>query len=93
LVEAKNYGQCAMVLVKNVTTTIVGDQFIQTQSFLILSKVVDDNVKAQLLQLHTKLISHQPHVREVTYSCCFFNPFLRMYISFTIGSLMIFSPF
>jgi hypothetical protein len=29
LVEAKNYGQCAMVLVKNVTTTIISDRFLR----------------------------------------------------------------
>jgi hypothetical protein len=28
LVEAKNYGRCAMVLVKNVTTTIISDRFL-----------------------------------------------------------------
>jgi hypothetical protein len=30
LVEAKNYGRCVMVLVKNVTTTIISNQFLQT---------------------------------------------------------------
>lgn len=92
LVEAKNSGQCAMVLAKNVTITIVSDRFLQTQPYAILSRVVDDNVKAQLLQVHTKLIGHQLPMREVIYSYCFFNP-LKVYISFTIGSLMNFFSF
>jgi hypothetical protein len=58
LVEAKNYSQCAMVLIKNVIATIVGNWFLWTQPYTILSIVVDDNVKTWLLQLHTKLIGH-----------------------------------
>jgi hypothetical protein len=89
LVETKNYSQCVMVLVKNVTTIKINNWFLQTQPYTILSKEVDDNVRTQLFQLHTKLTSHQPHVKEAIYSCYFLNPFWKLYVSFTIGSLMI----
>jgi hypothetical protein len=55
--------------------------------------VVDDDMKTQLFQLHTKLIGNQPLVRELIYSCYLFNLIFRLYISFTIGSLMIFFSF
>jgi len=71
LVEAKNFNQCVMVLVKNVIAIIVDNWSFQTQPYTILSKMVDDSVKAQLLQLHIKLFGHQPLVKEVIYSCCF----------------------
>jgi hypothetical protein len=60
-----------MSLVKNVIATIVNNRSFQTQPYTILSKMVDDNVTAQLVQLHIKLIGHQPLVKEVIYSCCF----------------------
>jgi hypothetical protein len=75
LVKAKNSSQCVMVLVKNVTTITINNQFLRAQPYTILSKGVDDNVKTQLLQLHTKLTSHQPLVRKVIYYSYFFNPF------------------
>jgi len=53
-------------------------------------RVVDDDVKTQLFQLHTKLTSNQPPMKELIYSCYLFNLIFRLYISFTIGSFMIF---
>lgn len=89
LVKAKNSSQCVMVLVKNVIAITINNQFLWAQPYTILSKGVDDNVKTQLFQLHTKLTCHQPPMRKVIYSCYFFNPFWKLYVFSTIGSLMI----
>ncbi len=79
-----------MVLVKIVIITTINNQFLQAQPYTIMSRVVDDDVKTQLLQLHTKLTSNQPLVRLIIYSCYLFNLIFRLCISFTIGSLMTF---
>jgi len=54
-----------MVLVKNVTATIIGDCFLRAQPYTIFSKVIDERVRTWLLNLHTKLMSNQPLMREV----------------------------
>ncbi len=41
VLEAYNGGQCAMVLIKNVTTTSKGNQYLRAHSYTILTKVVD----------------------------------------------------
>jgi hypothetical protein len=43
LLEAYNGGRCAMVLIKNVTTTTTskGNQYLRAQHYTILTKVVD----------------------------------------------------
>jgi hypothetical protein len=41
LFEAYNGGQCVMLLIKNVTTTSKGDQYLREQHYTILTKVVD----------------------------------------------------
>ncbi len=41
LFEAYNGGQCAMVLIKNVTTTSRGYQYLRAQHYTILTKVID----------------------------------------------------
>jgi hypothetical protein len=42
-----NGGHYAMVLIKNVTTTIKGDRY--SQHYIILTKVVDEATRARLL--------------------------------------------
>jgi len=42
LLEAYNGSQCVMVLIKNVTTTIKGDQYSRAQHYKILTKVVEE---------------------------------------------------
>jgi hypothetical protein len=41
LFKAYNGGHCGMVLIKNVTTTIKGDQYLKAQHYTILTKVVE----------------------------------------------------
>jgi len=41
LLEAYNGSHCTMVLIKNVTTTIKGDQYLRAQHYIILTKVVE----------------------------------------------------
>ncbi len=49
LFEAYNGDQCAMVLIKNVTTmTSKGDQYLKAQHYTILTKVVDGAIQACL---------------------------------------------
>ncbi len=83
LLEAYNGDQCAMVLIKNVTTitTSKGDQYLRAQHYTILTKVVDKAIRAHLLQLHNKLSSVQSTFKKV--NCfsflymiqCFFSKF------------------
>jgi hypothetical protein len=40
--EAYNGGHCAMVLIKNVTTTTKGNQYLRAQLYTILTKVMDE---------------------------------------------------
>jgi hypothetical protein len=54
LLEAKKIGQCVMVLMKNVIATTIDDRFFQAQPYIILFRVVDDDVREQLLPFHTK---------------------------------------
>jgi hypothetical protein len=42
LLEAYNGVQCVMVLIKNVTTTSQGDQYLKAQCYKILTKVVHE---------------------------------------------------
>jgi len=42
LLEAYNGGQCAMVLIKNVTTTSKGNRYLRAHYYTILTKVVDE---------------------------------------------------
>jgi hypothetical protein len=41
LFEAYNGCHCRMVLIKNVTTTTKGDQYLKAQHYTILTKVMD----------------------------------------------------
>jgi hypothetical protein len=43
-----------MVLIKNVITITKGDQYLKTQHYTILTKVMDEATQAHLLQLHNK---------------------------------------
>jgi hypothetical protein len=61
--KAYNGGCCGMVLIKNVTTTTKGDQYLRAQHYIILTKVVDKAIRAclhsyttnyQVLNLHLK---------------------------------------
>ncbi len=65
LLKAYNGGHYAMVLIKNVTTTIEGDQYLRAQHYTILTKVVDEVIQICILQLHSKLSSVQPTFKEV----------------------------
>jgi hypothetical protein len=65
LLEAYNGGQCAMVLIKNVTITTKGDQYLKAQHYTILTKVIDEAIQTHLLQLHNKLSSVQFAFKEV----------------------------
>ncbi len=50
LLEVYNGGHCAMVLIKNVTTTITkGDQYLRAQHYTILTKVVNETIRVCLL--------------------------------------------
>jgi len=55
LLKVYNGNQCVIVLIKNVTTTSKGDQYLKAQQYIILTKVVDETTQAYLLQLHNKL--------------------------------------
>jgi hypothetical protein len=50
--EAYNGGHCAMVLIKNVTTTMKGNPYLRAQCYIILTKVMDEASRTYLLQLH-----------------------------------------
>jgi hypothetical protein len=39
-----NGGQCIMVLIKNVTITFKGNQFLKTQTYKIFTKVIDEGI-------------------------------------------------
>jgi hypothetical protein len=54
LLEAYNGGHCAMVLIKNVITTTKGYRYLKAQHYTILIKVMDETIRAHLLQLHNK---------------------------------------
>jgi hypothetical protein len=47
--EAYNGGQCAMVLIKNVTTTSKGYWYLRAQHYIILTLVVDEIIWTHLL--------------------------------------------
>jgi len=42
--EAYNGGHCGMVLIKNMTTTKKGDQYLRAQHYTILTKVMDEAI-------------------------------------------------
>jgi hypothetical protein len=67
LLEAYNRRQCAMVLIKNMVATSKGDQFLQAQHYTIFNKLVDEGVRACLLQLHNKLSSTRPTFKEINF--------------------------
>jgi len=47
--QTYNGGQCAMVLIKNVTTTSKRDRYLKAHDYTILTKVVDETTQACLL--------------------------------------------
>jgi hypothetical protein len=47
--EAYNGNQCVMILIKNVTTTLKGDQYLRAQHYTILTKVFYEATRAHLL--------------------------------------------
>ncbi len=49
LLEVHNGGQCVMVLIKNMTTTLKGDWYLGAQNYIILIEVVDEVTQAHLL--------------------------------------------
>ncbi len=65
LLKAYNGGHCGIILIKNVTTTAKGDQYLTAQHYTILTKVVDEATRIHLLQLHNKLLSAQSTFKEV----------------------------
>jgi hypothetical protein len=69
--KAYNGGHGGMVLIKNVTTTTKGDQYLRAQHYTILIKVVDEATRTHFLQLHNKLSSVQSTFKESN-----FYPFL-----------------
>jgi hypothetical protein len=70
LLEAYNVGHCAMVLIKNVTTTTKGDRYLKAQHYTILTRVVDKAIRTHFLQFHNKLSNVQSTFKEVN-SCPF----------------------
>jgi hypothetical protein len=83
LLEAYNVGQCVMVLIKIVTKTSKGNQYLRAQHYIILTKFVDKTTQARLLQLHNKLSSAQFAFKKVNsfpfLSFTSFNVFFRIY--------------
>jgi hypothetical protein len=65
IVEIYQSGQCTMILMKNVTITKYGDRYLHADNFTILGKVVEEDVRARLIDLHNKFTGNQPPVREV----------------------------
>ncbi len=49
LFKVYNGSQCAMVLIKNVTTTSKGDKYFKAQYYTILTKIVDETTQVCLL--------------------------------------------
>jgi hypothetical protein len=49
----QNVNQCVIMLVKNMITSTIDYLFFLTQPHTIFSKIVDEGVKPQLLQLYT----------------------------------------
>jgi len=47
------------------TTKTKGDQYLRTQYYTIITKIVDEAIKARFLQLHNKLSSAQFTFKEV----------------------------
>jgi hypothetical protein len=47
LLEVYNGGQCVMVLIKYVTTTSKGDQYLKAQHYKILTKVIDEIIQTR----------------------------------------------
>ncbi len=60
IVEAFNNGQCVMVLFKNVGVTQQGDRYLLTNASTIVSTVVDDFTRSQLVETHNKLCKSAP---------------------------------
>jgi hypothetical protein len=44
-----------MVLIVNLAITFKGDSYLETQEYKILTKVVDEHIRACLFKLHNKL--------------------------------------
>jgi hypothetical protein len=65
LLEAYNGSHYGMHLIKNVTTTTKGDQYLKAQHYIIFKKVVDEVTETCLLPLHNKLSSAQFTFKEV----------------------------
>ncbi len=49
LFEVYNGSQCAMVLIKNVTTTSKGNLYLKAQHYTILTKIVDETTQIRFL--------------------------------------------
>ncbi len=49
LFEGYNGGQCAMVLIKNVATTLKGYWYLKAQHYTILTKVINKATRVHLL--------------------------------------------
>jgi hypothetical protein len=81
LLEVYNGGQCVMLLIKNVTTTSKGDQYLKEQHYTILTKVVDETTRVCLLQLHNKLSNAQHALKEVSLFpiLCIIQCFFQIY--------------
>jgi hypothetical protein len=54
-----------MVIINNVITTTKWDQYLKTQHYTILTKVMDETIWIHLLRLHNKWSSAQSTFKEV----------------------------
>jgi hypothetical protein len=50
LLKAYSGGQCIIILIKNVTITSKGYQYLKAQHYTILTKVVDETIQACFFQ-------------------------------------------
>jgi hypothetical protein len=65
IVKTYQSGQCTMILIKNVSITKYGDRHMHADNFTIFTKVVEEVVRARLINLHNKFTKNQPSVKEV----------------------------
>jgi hypothetical protein len=81
LLEVYNGSQCVMLLIKNVTTTSKKDRYLRAQNYTILTKVVNEAIQVRLFQLHSKLSSAQPALKEVSLFpiICIIQCFFQIY--------------
>jgi hypothetical protein len=73
LVENFYDGKCAMVLIKNVVATSYGDRHLRAQAYTIFTQIVEEDVRARLLDLHNTITGNQPPRREVCLIAFFLN--------------------